>query len=123
MKPADDYAGTWDPDMDMNTGLGHLWHNMKVEASYSHKGPYDREMNLDQLKWPQWKVDKQYGGEEGFNQLVAELEKRGKIVVNHGAGTFRIAPEVASREMKSREQMAKTVASWEKGGRSFTAGT
>jgi len=123
MKPADDHAGTWDRDMDMSTGLGRLWHNMKVEASYSHQGSYDRWIPLKTLMTPQWQLEKHYGGEDGFRNLIDELQRRGKIEVDERQGAFRIAPEVAASETKARDRMAKTVADWEKGGRSFTYGT
>lgn len=113
----------WDSDMDIYSGLGRLWHKIKVQASYSHQGPYDREMEIKTLMWPEWEVEKEFGGQEGLMKMLQELEQRGKIELNQQAGTFRIAPEVAQRDMEAREKMAQTVADWEKGGGSFTAGT
>ena len=125
MKPADDYAGTWDNDMDMHKGIGKLWHEIKVNASYSHRGSYDRWMELESiLRSPYWasKMESIEGEDEVISNLV-ELEDRGKINCNFFEMEVRIAPDVAKQEMKSRDAMRVVVENWEQHGGSFTYGT
>ena len=125
MKPADDYAGTWDADMDMTKGIGKLWHEIGVNAAYSHRGTYDRWMPLDEiLRFPYWqsKMNTAEGQDEVVDMLM-ELDYRGKINVNFFENSVRIAPDVAKKEMKSRKAMAEVVERWERNGSSFTYGT
>ena len=114
-KPIDD-SGTWDDDMDIYHGLGKLWHLIQVQASYTHHGPYDREMSLEPIAY-------NFDDDEAIDAMLQELENRGKIIYDRQGGTVKIAPDTAERQMQSREQMGKVVDQWNKTGRPFTFGT
>ena len=121
MKPLDDYTGMWDDDMDMLKGFGKLWHMIKVNASYSHCGSYDRWMPLKGILWSLHWQDRD---ENEVIDMLDELENRGKIDVNLFEWQVRIVPELAKKEMKSRKRMGEYVSDWEKETRkSFTYGT
>jgi hypothetical protein len=115
-----DSAGIWDEDMDMLSGFGKLWHEIQVNASYSHHGSYDRWMSLKSiLVFPYW----ENRDENEVIDMLDELEQRGKIDVNLFEWQVRIAPDLAKKEMKSRAAMRKVVENWERDGGSFTYGT
>jgi hypothetical protein len=95
----------WDTDMDINSGLGRLWHKIRAEASYSHKGPFGREIPINELAWSKSEVDKHFGGQEGLFSLLGELENRGKISINRNNNTITIAPDIVSRDEENQMQM------------------
>jgi hypothetical protein len=104
----------------MRKGIGKLWHEIGVNASYSHMGSYDRWMPLRQIiETPYWEEK----SDEEICEMLDELVYREKIKVNFFEWQVRIAPDVAKKEMKSREAMKVVVENWERNGSSFTYGT
>jgi hypothetical protein len=126
MKILDDYAGLYD-DMDITKGIGKLWHEIVVNASYSHRGSYDRWMPLNEiLRFPYWEDKmKTVEGEDEVYAMLCELEARGKVKVHLFEGwTVKVHPDLAKQKMEADKKMAKVVEKWENEGKSsFTYGT